>query len=255
MPSQSGWSSFVAYSCVHFPNVHRESERRLFDWIADNRPDVVVMLGDLFDGSAASRWPNEDDWGLHEEYCQAARHLETVRSLCPGSRHVWLLGNHEQNTLDPNRIPKRLRGLTDFRLGHTPLGDEARHWKILPYSHRQVYRLGPVSFQHGAEHGSRSGLRLAQLYAPENGLLVYGHTHRPVAPVQPDISPGVPLRKWYANAGCMCDWDKMQYTYRLNTATWGHGMVVGVANDAQRRTTFATKQWDAETVVWEYAHQ
>jgi len=241
-------SSFVAYSCTHVPVIHRKSEEKLIKYLQDFKPDTVVMLGDLMDASPASRWPNEDEWDITYEYEVAAEHLRHVRLESGASKLVWLLGNHDDNILAQCRIPKRLRRQVDWRSTGNPLSEEVKHWKMFDYSHEQAFHMGPVTFQHGAEHGTDSGLRLAQLYAPENGLLVYGHTHRPTNVTWPDIRNGIPLRKAYANAGCMADWTQMNYVKRKNKAPWGHALVAGEANDKRRERSFATKQWEAETV-------
>ena len=246
---------WVAFSCVHAPLQHEPSIKRLLKEIANHRPHVVVCLGDLLDASPASRFPTEDQWGLLEEYEQAGRILERVREAASGDaeRFVWLHGNHDQNILEPCRLPKRLRSLCDWHASDNRLSRElqAGGWKEVGYSHRQVWRLGQVAFQHGAEHGVNAGRNLAQLYAPEFGLLVWGHTHRPTPASEAFLVSKVSLNRWHANAGCLVDWNRLAYVQRMNTSLWGHACVVGEALSGGRRIRFGARNWDAETVVFD----
>lgn len=237
---------------------HRRDFERLLDLLRAHAPNVLVCLGDLLDASPASRFPNEDEWDLAEEYAAAGEHLRLARQACGPSldRCVWLHGNHDANIREPNRLPKRLRSLCDWRASDNPLRAEleAGEWQEVPYSHSQAFRLGPVVFQHGAEHSSLAGRNLSQLYAPEWGLLVWGHTHRPTQPTEALLSPRVSLRRWHANAGCMVDWDRLNYAARANTSTWGRAAVVGECALGQKRHG-GRLNWDARTVVFSRADE
>jgi predicted phosphodiesterase len=263
---QSKLVRWLAWSCPHNPICHKPSFEKLLGVIRDHRPEVLVCLGDLNDGNPASRFATEDEWTLMEEYEASGAHLRTAReaaeeALCGRVRCVWLEGNHDANITAENRLPKRLRSLCDWRSNpelsltrEVMGGDDGPNWKVVPYSHRQVWRLGQVAFQHGAEHGVNAGRNLAALYATENGLLVFGHTHRPLPPTQAMVTSKVPLNKWYANAGCLVDWNKLSYISRTNIATWGHAVVIGEALCGGGRIRFGGKNWSAETIVFDTAH-
>ena len=247
---------FVAWSCPHNPLTHRRAFEELLAEIERFRPDVLVCLGDLLDADAASRFPTEGDWDLADEYAAAGRHLRAAR-LAAGEdpRCVWLHGNHDQNILEPCRLPKRLRSLCDWHASDNPLSRELAEggWREIRYGHSRRFRLGQVVFQHGAEHGVNAGRNLAQLYAPENGLLVWGHTHRPTPVTEAFLTNKISLRRWHANAGCLVDWRRLPYAARMNTSTWGHGCVVGEAYVGEKRVSFKSRRWEAETVVFRRA--
>ena len=243
-------TKFAAWSCPHVPLQCNDTFKWTLDKLSSHKPDVVVMLGDLLEADAASIHPSDDnvEWDLNREFQTAAGYLQLVRDTCgPDATYVFLHGNHDDNILraDPRRIPKKLRALCDFH-NHIALGGELKYWKEISYGHEAVYRLGPVTFQHGSEHGINSDRDQCQLYAPENGLYICGHTHRPKV-VQPAMMTArIPLKKWFANAGCQVDWSKLSYMDRKNKAAWGHGLVLGSANSAHRRSHFATVQWEAQ---------
>lgn len=243
-------TKFVAFSCTHFP-VHSEEFRQ---WrlakIREIRPDVVVNMGDWLDADAASRWPNEHDWTLQQEYDLAAKDArETREAAGPDARLVWLLGNHDANLEAPNRIPKKLRELCSWRQ-HLEMHEALKDWTIIPYTHRSYWRLGQVTFQHGAQTNVNAERDQAILYGVPRGLYVMGHTHRPI-PVSRVILPGkVPVfGLHYCNVGCGADWDRMEYISRSNIALWGRGLLVGDCNTSQRRNNWATRQWDAELLI------
>lgn len=252
---------WAAWSCPHNPITHEHSFRRFLQTVRDFKPHQIICLGDLLDGSPASRFPTEDDWTLADEFDAAGQHLARVRTAAEEAANgaydvkcTWLEGNHDYNVTATNRLPRRLRDLCNWRNNPATLLSkeiDAGSWRVVPYSHRQLVRLGQVVFQHGAECGVNAGRNLATLYAPENGLLVFGHTHRPVQPTQAMVTSKIPVKKWFANAGCMVDWDKLAYIYATNISTWGHGCVIG---EVQVGRNVLGKNWDAETIIYRMAH-
>jgi len=254
---------WAAWSCSHSPLTDEDSFKEFLRVLREWKPDKLVCLGDLLDGSPASKHPNEDVWSLEEEFRHAASVLNRAAEACGPSlkMKVWLHGNHDENVLSPNRLPPRLRSLLDWRNTRTPLaeavlgpsgkgdGTPDGGWREIPYSHRQVYRIGQAVFQHGAETSGQAGRNLAQLYAPEHGILVFGHTHRPVPPTEAMLNPKISLRRWWANAGCLVDWDRLEYARRMNITEWGHACVVGWSEVGEKRVNFHSKRWHAETIL------
>ena len=108
-------TTWMALSCTHSP-LH---DQDAIDWaigIAEDRqPDVLIHLGDFLEADAASRWPSEYDFTLADEFREADRVLSDLRRVTPNSKHVLLVGNHDANVQEINRIDKKLRGLVDWR--------------------------------------------------------------------------------------------------------------------------------------------
>lgn len=250
----SAAETWIAWSCPHVPLFCRDTHRRLVETIRSLRPDHVILLGDLLEASPASKHPNEDQWTLRDEYDSAAEYLTSVMEAAgPDANYVWLHGNHDSNIQGICRIDRRIRDMVHWDRDPV-LGPVARLWTQVPYSHRQVYRLGPVTFRHGAEHGVNADRDQAVLYGVENGLTVGGHTHRGHDVREAMLTSKVPLRKWYMNAGTHCDWDRMQYMERRSIAMWTHGVCVGDVSAAavrQRRSRYASVQWDGRYELWD----
>lgn len=244
----------IAFGDLHAPLTHAP----YFDWllgqIEDFRPHYVVNVGDWFEALAAKRWARYPDekWTAQDEVQAVVAQAAAINAVAPDARKVWLYGNHDDNLFGchPDRIPVDLREIVNWRMMR---GTEAlESWEEkTTYTHGFRFRLGPVTFQHGCDV-SKDGLRAmfgsAILYSSQNGLLVQGHSHKPVHPQECEIR-SLPTRFWVANAGCGCEWDRMHYMDRFQKAKWGRGcLLIETSASACKvgNTAFARKAWDAE---------
>lgn len=240
----------VAFSCPHFPFADPDAIRWVVGEIADEQPDDVVHLGDGVESSAAARWADAKEIGgtLEEEYRSHGVFLRDVRLAAPNAVRYFLPGNHEDNIMSPGRVDQKLRSLVDWRRRENQ-PELADHWRIPTqyiYS-RAVGRLvlGQVAFAHGYEHNAGSDEMHALHLANEYGLYVGGHTHKP-KPVTQVRKGTMPLRYFYANAGCLRDLSP-HYVERARKMDWGHGCVVVeyVPITAPRHE----QMWTAETRI------
>jgi predicted phosphodiesterase len=225
----------AAISCSHAP-MQPESTQR---WILDTLSNISGLthfghLGDVFEAAAASVHANEFDHDLEDEFEHAAKFLTSIREVVGPDCIRWInTGNHDDNliTRDPRRVPKPLRGLTDWKR-HPTHGEEFRRWAWLPYekTNKAIMRIGQVHFWHGFDAGQSSdeleGLQMVSLsgWIPHS-LAVRGHTHRPVPPTQAKRTAKIPLPYWFANVGTAGpltpEWAK-----RKDTSQWGTGIIV-----------------------------
>jgi predicted phosphodiesterase len=249
-------AKIAAISCSHAPMQPEQSRR----WILDTLAGIEGLthfghLGDVFEAAAASVHANEFDHDLEDEFEQAAGFLASIREVVGPDCIRWInTGNHDDNLVarDPRRVPKALRGLTDWTR-HPVHGEEFRRWSWLPYekSARAIMRVGQVHFWHGFDAGQSSdeleGLQMIALsgWIPHS-LAVRGHTHRPVPPTQARRTAKIPLPYWYANVGTagplQPDWAKRKDTSQWNTAI----LVVDAVWDKPSRLT--GKCWDAHLI-------
>jgi predicted phosphodiesterase len=267
------WSKVLAFGCTHIPLDDKAATAWRLKQIAEYQPDYVVHLGDAMDADGASRWPNEHDWSLLDEYRLWAEDLRLMREAAGKAKVIWLLGNHDANLSAPNRIPKKLREACAWTQNQDVMKQLGGHVRtveacgqkvevyenctVVPYGARSVYRLGQLTLQHGAQAGVNSDRNQCLLFGVEHGLYVSAHTHRPVGITQVILPGRIPQKKWYANVGCGADWDKMEYVQRSNIALWGHGLLKVRVNVAQRRNGgWATRQWEADpgVVILRTAH-
>lgn len=238
----------VALGCTHAPYHDERVLKEQIAIIRDIKPNLVVHTGDLFDAEGASGGKSAlyrmSEAQLHDEYRVAATVLRRIREAAPKAKLVWLEGNHEARVRMPERVPKALIGMLDYRR-YGPLAAEAQHWVWRPYvsphpglPHKDVglYRVGQITFAHGWLWGNHSDGHEAQLYGVEYGLMVRSHTHKPQPVTRVMLTSSVPTNRWSANVGFGGDIEKFKQTYaaRRNTALWGHGVLTFSTPDVRR---------------------
>lgn len=242
-------TKFLAFGCVHLPIQSEEFRQWRLDKIREVKPDVVINLGDWIDADGASRWENENDWTLQQEYDALGADAKDIRDAAPLARLIWVQGNHDANLEQPGRVDKRLRAACNWRK-NTSSAFIANDWKIIPYRHEALYRLGQVTFQHGAQTNVNAERDHSLAYGVPFGLHVSAHTHRPKRITPIELPGRVPVfGMQYCNVGCGADWDQMRYMDRLNKLLWGRAVLVGECNATQRRAWFGSQQWSAELLV------
>jgi hypothetical protein len=257
---------FAFICCNHAVLTHQP----WWDWmrgeLEDFKPDYLVHGGDWFEALAASRWGKRPDqkWTLRDEFEAVARQARDLNaSLSDDCKKVWLYGNHDDNLFnEPFRMPEDLQELVRAYRDNYEFRAAFEDWNVIDkYGARVRYRLGPITFQHGAVTGTAltEGFLKDQAYAHSTpwGLHLSGHTHSPVQVTQCRERKSY-LPYWYANVGCGVVWEGMAYMNRASMEAWGRGLIIGtVASSAveQRRTAYASKQWEAVLKVHSYASQ
>jgi predicted phosphodiesterase len=245
-------TSWLFFACLHVPLQDKDFIDWLIEEIKRRKPDVIIHGGDGHEADSASRWPSEYDWTLSDEFREHNEILKRIRKANPGSRRVFLPGNHDDNILALNRIDWKLRDLCDYR-DHEP---ELKNWeqpaKYIYDRERGVFRIGQVTFAHGYESGvSADEYQAYQLGLPY-GLFVSGHTHRPVPVTQAQRTKAIKLPFWYANAGCGRDMVNVPYMLRRRRFDWGQGIVVGEADSWRYDSALMPQKplWEAETLIY-----
>lgn len=241
---------FLSFSCPHKPLTDKGAEDWLLGEISNRQPDLIVGLGDWHEASSASRWPNEYDWDLAYEFEEVNKFLAQIRMEAPNAKRVFLHGNHDANILGINRIDRKLRSLCDFR-DHEP---ELSWWEQPgEYVNDRLigsYSAGQITFIHGfSGWGPNPDETQACMFGQWNGLVVAGHTHRPI-PVTQAKKGRAPLRIWYANPGCLRDL-KPDFVKQRDTHAWGHAIVAGEVKLV--KSPRLSPAWNAETVVYQMA--
>lgn len=258
--SSAAVKRWLAFSCVHAPLHDGAAVDFLLEQIREHRPDLIVNLGDLFEADSASRWPSEYEFTLVEEYQAADRILREVRHAAPDGCEFWFLpGNHCDNILSPNRVPRDLRDLVDWRTPkHAPdgslvNGELLRFWKRKAHyefdARRGTARLGQVVFAHGYRSDKFADRKQAVQFCKDWGLYVGGHTHKPKPVTQVEQPGNGLLPKWFANTGCLRDMNA-EYVKRKDTHEWGQAVVVGTAVVKPGIERYQSRKWGAETRVF-----
>ena len=249
---------FVAFYDSHVPFHSEEYCERLYEIISKVQPQHVICGGDLFDADGASRWTNEEEHDLLEEYEIADDILVNCRKAAPRTaKFIWCLGNHEDNVLQKGRIDKRIRRLCEWNR-HMP---EAQNWRQISYSRKENhggYRIGQqVTFIHGhvapeqADTPSNTLVQQAMLQnnAEPFSVVICGHTHRPTDLRRIRIGKTY-LPNWWLVSGCLCQLDPPRdWMARKRWDLWGNGIVIGEVTPT--KSSRKNPNWEIQPILFE----
>lgn len=88
----------VASDCHYWPGVVSTAHRAFVNIIKEIKPKMVVMNGDVFDGSSISRHPKMN-WGalptVKQELEACQERLGEIESASKGAKLHWTWGNHD----------------------------------------------------------------------------------------------------------------------------------------------------------------
>lgn len=88
----------VASDAHYWPGVESTAHKALVKVIKDLKPSIVVMNGDVFDGSSISRFPKQG-WGrtptVKEELVAVGERLSEIEAVAGNAKLWWTMGNHD----------------------------------------------------------------------------------------------------------------------------------------------------------------
>ena len=215
---------FVAVGDNHGDMADLSSCEALFEFCKDYKPDVRIHLGDCFDFRSLRRGVNNDAesaQSLKDDITSGMWFLEKFKPS------VYLWGNHEArlDNLIQNSGSALIRDYCEDVKKHiNNCARKSGAKTILSYHAEQgIYRLGPVAFIHGYNHGNNATAEQGRHYADRGGALVHGHTHTLSQVNLTKHEGGAAF-----SAGCLCMKDSMSYAqHRLATSRWGSGFAAG----------------------------
>jgi hypothetical protein len=179
------------------------------------KPQTLILLGDLADFNALSRFPKspEQQLGLEAEMEECRAIVKRINKLFRSVRIVFLLGNHCDR---PKKyLWRSAPALSDVpELAAPALMGVPSRWMVVPYKHAVIEQ--DVLVQHGTRWGK--GTCAANL-ADFGMSSAQGHSHRANL-----MSRSLPNGKVITavEAGCLCQLD-MEYAPLNN---WTHAMAV-----------------------------
>lgn len=208
---EGGYATCLVGGDLHFPH-HHEGAFEVFLGLVDIiKPDELVLNGDIWDFSQIGRYPQKPQSirGMQEDLDECREKvLARVNASAPDATKRLILGNHEEGRWQRylwTRAPElaSLRCLTmEALLGMAEMG-----WSWQPF---EYWPTDSLIITHGDRHtntlggGSAMSARKEMIDMGCSG--VSGHTHHAGAFFRQDR---VGYRVWY-EAGCLCDWSKMQ---------------------------------------------
>lgn len=216
---------FVFASDLHGDMQDHDTVSKLYEFLDIWQPDVTIFGGDLFDFRNIRR-----NAGAAEKQDSMAADVEAgLDFLQKYKPKVFLLGNHDKRLWDVAGYDKHGIIQDYAKQGVKDIESKCRKLKckIIGYkSDKGFYNLGKLRFIHGYASGMYATKKHAEIYSPEGGCVLHGHTHT----IQHFIIPRVNGGQGRA-VGCLANLDmpyNVQQPARINHKHgWAYGYVDG----------------------------
>ena len=220
-------------SDIHCPYQDKSALRAMYSFMDWWKPQEVIILGDLVDFYAISRFSRDPErvLKLQTELDQAVGVLEEIRQHAKGIKITFLRGNH------CDRLKKylwseaqELSGLRALRLEELLEFDRLK----IHYEDKNQIRYGCVIIKHGTLIRKFAGYT-AKGEFEKNGMSgVSGHSHRLSQYRHTNEADSY----IWTEAGCLCqlDADYLDGT----TPNWNQGFAIGYFKENSKRFIIET---------------
>ena len=168
--------SRVAFlSDIHTPFENKLAVRITLDFLADYKPDVILLAGDIYDFLEISDYDKSPSriTTLQDEFDEGRYLIKAIDQLAPEVH--FLIGNHEDRL---SRLISRNPGLFKLRsLDIAKAAELPEHWRVHPS--QTHFKLGKLTALHGDIKGVKSAVHPARtLFQKLKRSCVFGHFHR-----------------------------------------------------------------------------
>jgi len=205
---------FVCTGDWHVPFEDKQSLRNTLNFIYQQRPDYLVLNGDIVDFYAISHFSRDPDrvLKLQEELDGAKEYLKEIRKRLPNTRIVYLIGNHDQRAEKFINEHPELHSLDCLKLENL-LG-----LRELDIELKEEFTYANFLFKHGD---------FIQRYTAAKELSYEGvsgnsaHTHLQQSHL---VSDRGGCKGWWIN-GHLCDEKQIDYGPRNKNWTQGFSIV------------------------------
>jgi len=219
--------SIAVFSDVHLPYHDSDAVELLVEVLADQKPDIVVANGDIFDFYSVSshRKDPRRPLLLEDELMEAMTIWAAIDDACGDAEKHFLMGNHE------DRLSRYLQDRAPALMGLGGLSAEELFslddagWNVVPY--KDYLDIGRITYTHDL---SNTGPHCAEYALRDAGhSIVIGHAHRIRSAVSGDINATPRVAHcfgWLGNA-----W-KADYMHTLKARRdWALGFGFGWMDD------------------------
>jgi predicted phosphodiesterase len=208
-------------SDIHIPYHDEVAVKAAVEYGKKQKPDIVILNGDIGDFYAVSRHDKDPRRCLAEEIDAVRQFLFWLRKQFPKARIIYKIGNHEdrmERFLVKNAPV--LLGTSDFEIPKLLRFDDM---KIECVGSLNLIRLGKLSIYHGHElpQGMSSPVNPARgMWMRVQETLLAGHWHRVSEHTEKTGISNRISSCW--STGCLCD---MSPSYCI-VNKWGHGFAI-----------------------------
>lgn len=183
----------AAMGDFHCPHYEEGLVQCAIEWVRDNKPEQLLIIGDLLDfGGVSSHRKTGNEPSLQEEIDSAYKLLRSFCDASPGTRIRLLDGNHE------DRLVRALESKGMLPIAHLcraeddkPMLSTAHFLRLdelgieqvfppdnLPYEFAEMSVTGDLYARHGHKIGSGAGASVTKMIEEQMRSLLIGHCHR-----------------------------------------------------------------------------
>lgn len=194
---------FIASDAHYWPDEISTAHQAFVKLIKKNKPDIIVMNGDAFDGASISRYPKAgyDTFktpSVKEELEAVSDRLGEIETVAGNAKLIFTMGNHDQRfeAKLANQAPE-FQGVPGFSLKeHFP---------------RWLFCMSiMINKNLMIKHRYANGLHATYNNAMKSGVsMATGHLHRLQATIVSDYSGS----RWGIDTGTLCETDGDQMDY------------------------------------------
>jgi predicted phosphodiesterase len=167
---------FIFATDLHGDHQDHDSVRALYEFSNLYKPDLRIFGGDLFDFRNIRRGAGAAE-KQDSMYADVEAGMEFLGKWNPNH---FLLGNHDKRLWDTARFSEYGMVSDAATQGVKDIEKKCRSikCKMYPYkSNEGILTIGKVRFLHGYHAGIYATKKHAEIYAPEGGIVLHGHTH------------------------------------------------------------------------------
>ena len=205
----------VFISDLHIPYEDKKAVELVLNFIADFKPSILILGGDMLDFMGLSRFSKDPKRALttQDDIDKLSELLIKLRTMLPNSEIVYLEGNHEYRmvTYKWTKCPELsyIKALTLQKL----LKLDELNIKFIPYT--KYYNYKKLFFVHGDVISKHSGQTAKNMLDKWGVNIICGHSHRTGKCNKTTMSGN--QGAW--ESGCLCDTNPEYIKGRANWQT------------------------------------
>jgi len=232
---------FVFASDLHGDMQDHEAVGKFYDFLDVWQPEKRIFGGDLFDFRNIRR-----NAAAGEKQASMVADVEAgLEFLQRFKPNVFLLGNHDKRLWDVAEYDKHGIVQDYAKQGCKDIESRCRKikCKIIGYkSNEGFFNLGKLRFVHGYCAGIFATKKHAEIYAPEGGCVLHGHTHTISHHIVPRLNGGQGRA-----VGCLAKLDMpynvAQPARMMHQHGWAYGWTDGKDFEVYQARKTATDKW------------
>lgn len=207
---------------IHYPHENKRAMKAVFDFIADMKPEILVLGGDQLNMESVSHWATnllrqrENNRIVQTYDSFNSEVLKPLEKLSHWTEKVWIQGNHENWAEQYIDLHPELEGLIEPE-GYLQI--KKRGWKFIDLN--RSYKVGKLAITHGLYVNEFHAKKTLMTWG-ESQCIFYGHKHD-ISAYSAVYRGGDGFPRMAQSCGCLCDMNPDYMKNRPNN--WSHGFL------------------------------